>query len=116
MKKTTLFFVLIATCFTFSAYAVTIETLPFESEQLLRSEIISLVGDEIPFEIKNGEEVLSRVCFLLNEANELIIISVHSDREETASLLKRKLGHHTMSVKGIQKGKIFNIRFKFKNA
>ena len=113
MKKTTLFFVLIATCFTFSAHAVTTEIKPFESEQLLRNEIISLVGNETTFEIKNDEEIVSRVCFLLNEANELIIISVHSDREEIASFLKRKLDHRALSVKGIQKGKIFNISFKF---
>ena len=113
MKKATLFFILIAICFTFSAHAVTTETLPFKSEQLLRSEIISLVGDETPFEIQKDEEVVSRVCFLLNEANELIIISVHSDREEVVSFLKRKLDHRALNVKGVQKGKIFNIRFKF---
>ena len=113
MKKVTLFFVLIAVSLTFPAYAANPVNTPSESEKILRSEIISLIGDQTPFEIKTDDNVYSRVSFLLNDANELIVISVHSNREEIKSFLKGKLNHRTLKVKGIQKGKIYNLKFQF---
>lgn len=113
MKKVTLIMLFFVVGLSLPAFASPVENPPLGKDKLLRNEIMNLVGKEVPFKINKNDEVLSRVSFLLNEANELIVISVLSDDPKIKSFLEGRLDNRKLKVKGIQRGKIYNVKFRF---
>ena len=80
----------------------------------LRSEIVSLLGDRIPVEIK--KESSAKVSFIVNRNNELVVISVDSKIYELKSFLKNKLNYKKLNVKGVKKGEIYRMPIKIKQS
>ena len=76
--------------------AVTISTsyantkhLPSKKSNNIRTEIISILGTEVPFAI--DETSTATIVFTINDENEVLIISVDSENKEFSSYAKSKL-------------------------
>lgn len=77
-----------------------------ETKQL-RTEIISMLGDNISIELKQTST--ADISFMVNNKNELVIISIDSDVDELNSIIKRKLNYKKIEVKGTKKGEIYKM-------
>jgi hypothetical protein len=80
----------------------------------LRTEIISLLGDKITLQIIN--ESLAEVAFIVNNKNEIVIISVNSKIDNLNSFVKNKLNYKKRITKGVKKGEFYRMPLKIKQS
>ncbi|WP_405606172.1 hypothetical protein [Polaribacter sp. Asnod1-A03] len=73
----------------------------------LRTEIISFLGDNISLELE--ETTTAEVSFIINNNNEIVIISVSSDIIELNDILKSRLNYKKVDVKNALKGEIYKM-------
>tara|TARA_R110002126_G_scaffold291243_1_gene451269 strand:+ start:187 stop:531 length:345 start_codon:yes stop_codon:yes gene_type:complete len=93
---------------TFSTTATEKESSKIKKE--LRTEIVSMLGKKIQVEVKESSS--AEISFMVNNKNEVIIVSVDSEVNEFNSMVKRKLNYKKINVKGVQKGEIYIIPVK----
>ena len=98
------------TFFTTTAFAVTETT----AKNNLRTEIVSLIGDKSSIELDN-QSIKVNVSFLINEKNQIVILSVDSNNNKVNTFLKGKLNYKEVSASGITKGKIYIMPIKFED-
>ncbi|MBU3011924.1 hypothetical protein KO506_10960 [Polaribacter vadi] len=79
---------------------------------ILRTEIVSMLGNEIQVELEDTTS--AEISFMINNENEVIIVSVDSEVTEFSSFVKNKLNYKKISVKGTKKGEIYRIPVKLK--
>ena len=106
--KTIITVIAISLSTVFSATAT--EKNPSETKKNLRTTIVSILGDEIPLNFK--ENCNAEVSFMVNNENELVIISVDSSMKEFNSYVKSKLNYKKVNVKGTKKGEIYRMPIK----
>lgn len=94
----------------FSANATEKDPSKIASE--LRSEIITILGNKIPLLLNSDAN--AEVSFLINNKNELVVVSVDSKSNEFNSFVKNKLNYKKIVVKGVQKGEIYKMPVKIK--
>ncbi|WP_397446850.1 hypothetical protein [Polaribacter sp. R77954] len=82
--------------------------------QQLRTELVSMLGDKVQVELK--ESTSGEISFMVNNKNEIVIISVDSNVTEFNSLVKRKLNYKKINVKGVKKQEIYIIPVKINAA
>jgi hypothetical protein len=87
-----------------------IEKDPSKVTSELRSEIINILGNKILLELNTSST--AEVSFMINNKNELVIISVDSNLNEFNSFVKNKLNYKKITTKGIQKGEIYKMPIK----
>lgn len=80
----------------------------------LRTEIISMLGSKIDVELKNT--TTAEISFMINNKNEVVIVSVDSKVEEFNSFVKNKLNYKKIDVKGAKKGEIYRVPVKLNAA
>ncbi|WP_405606174.1 hypothetical protein [Polaribacter sp. Asnod1-A03] len=80
-----------------------------ESKEL-RTEIVSFLGDNISIELEKSST--AEVSFIINNNNEIVIISVDSDIKELNSFIKTKLNYKKLDTKGTKKGEIYKMPLK----
>jgi hypothetical protein len=81
-----------------------------EAKTILRTEIVSLLGNH-QFDLE--DTILeARVSVMLNNQNQLIVVSVNSKSETVSNFVKSKLNYKTIDVKGIEKGTIYIVPLK----
>ena len=81
-----------------------------DSKTILRTEIVSLLGTH-SYDL--SKKILeAQVSIMLNNQNELVVVSVSSDNKTVASYVKAKLNYKKVSVKGITKGTVYRIPLK----
>lgn len=83
---------------------------PIESKKILRSEIVSLIGDNIPLEI--NKEVNAEISFVLNKNNEVVIVSVDSHHENLDAFIKSKLNYKKLFTRTAKKGEVYRFNLK----
>lgn len=76
----------------------------------LRTEIVSMLGKKIQLELK--ETSSAEISFMINNKNEVIVLSVDSENKQFSSFVKNKLNYKKITVKGIQKGEIYKLPVK----
>jgi hypothetical protein len=76
----------------------------------LRAEIVSILGNTISLEIKKTST--AEISFMINNKNEIVIISVNSKINKLNSIIKRKLNYKKVDVKGTKKGEIYKMPLK----
>ncbi len=106
MKKLKSFVTILAISLStvFSANAT--ETEPSKTEEL-RTEIVSILGNKISIEVQT--QSTAEISFIINNENEIVIISVYSDITELNAFIKKKLNYKKVEVRGTNKGKIYKI-------
>ena len=82
------------------------EVNPSKTKQL-RTEIVSILGNKISVELNKPST--AEISFLINNQNEIVIISVDSDVDELNTIIKGKLNYKKVHVKGTKKGEIYKI-------
>lgn len=91
----------------FSADAAEIN--PSETKEL-RTEIVSILGNKISIELQKSGS--AEISFMINNQNEIVIISVTSDINELNAFIKKKLNYKKVDVRGMKKGEIYKIPLK----
>ena len=76
------------------------------SNTKLLSELTSLLGD---YYENITDEVNFSVSFMLNNNNEIVVISVNSKVSNMDSFVKSRLNYKKIDVKGIKKGKVYTL-------
>lgn len=97
---------------TFSTNATEKESSKINKE--LRTELVSMLGKKIRVEVK--EATTAEISFMVNNKNEVVIISVDSRVDEFNSMVKNKLNYKKINVKGVKKGEIYRIPVKINAA
>lgn len=73
----------------------------------LRTEIVSMLGKKINLDLTTNST--AEISFMINNKNELVIVSVDSKESGFQSIVKNKLNYKKLSVKGTVKGEIYKI-------
>lgn len=94
-----------ATTFTVSAAEI-------NPTKQLRSQIVSMLGKQIELQIENNDT--AEVSFLINNNNEIVVISVDSKFSTFNSFIKNKLNYRKINTKGINRGEIYKMPVKIK--
>lgn len=81
-----------------------------------RNEIASLIGAEAPTYLTNGKDIKAKISLMLNNNNEVIVVSVDSKSNSVASYVKAKLNYQKIDVKGLKKGKIYTVPLTIKQS
>jgi putative cell wall-binding protein len=88
-------------------YAVNATEVNPSKTKELRTEIVSILGSKISIELNKPST--AEISFIINNQNEIVIISVDSDIDELNAIIKRKLNYKKVQVRGTKKGEIYKI-------
>ena len=80
--------------------------------QELRTEIVSFLGSTVQLDIKKSS--VAEISFMVNNKNEIVVISVDSKEREFQSIVKNKLNYKKIDVKGAKRGEIYRVPVKLK--
>ena len=117
MKKLKLTIMAIALSFaTLTASAMETEPNKKETNQKFRSEIVSLIGTEAPSYLTEGKDVKAKLSLMLNNKNEVIVVSVDSKNTSVEAYVKSKLNYQKIDVKGLKKGEIYKVPLTIKQS
>ena len=72
----------------------------------LRTKIVNLLGQHT---YKLNKQLTADVSLMLNNKNELVIISVDSEDQNINNYVKLKLNYKKINIEGITKGTIYTI-------
>lgn len=100
----------LATTFTTSAT----EGTPSDDKKTLRTEIVSLLGKKLPLEIDKSST--AQISFIVNNKNEVIVVSVDSKHSEFNSYVKSKLNYKKLDTKNIKKGEVYKMPIQLKRS
>ncbi len=81
-----------------------------DSKTILRTEIVSLLGNH-SYDLSD-KTLEAQVSVMLNNKNELVVVSVNSNSETVTNYVKSKLNYKKLTVKGITKGTVYRIPLK----
>lgn len=117
MKKLKRTLTAIAICFFTMSYSTVsaLENEPSKNQQL-RSEIVSLIGNQIPIMLKNNNAINVEISFMLNTKNEIVIINIDADNQLIDAFIKNKLNYQIVKIKGIKKGEIYRLPLVIESA
>ena len=109
--KTIIAVVAISISSVFSATAKTgTEPTSENAKTVLRTEIVSLLGNH-SYDLLD-KTLEAQVSVMLNNQNELVVVSVDSKSETITNFVKIKLNYKKVTVKGISKGTVYRIPLK----
>ena len=88
---------------------------PIEPGDTLRSEIVSLLGDNLTFNLSENEVSID-VIFTVNTYGELIVISTNAPSKSVESIIKKKLNYKKINFKASKPGEMYLLPLKIKNS
>jgi hypothetical protein len=83
---------------------------PTNTNKSLRAELISLLGNNIPLEI--DKSYAAEISFIVNNENEVIVISVDSKVSSFIKYAKSRLNYKKINTKNIKKGEVYRMPIK----
>jgi hypothetical protein len=86
------------------------ENNPTSTNKKLRTELVSLLGNNIPLEIDKSYS--AEISFIVNNENEVIVISVDSKVSSFIKYVKTRLNYKKIYTKNIKKGEIYRMPIK----
>lgn len=99
-----------------SLTATATESGPKSSNSELRTQIVSLLGSEAPSSLTDGQDVKASVSIMLNNKNQIIVLSIDSKSGSVETFVKSKLNYQTIDVKGLKKGEIYRVPLTIKQS
>ncbi|QOD61298.1 hypothetical protein H9I45_02290 [Polaribacter haliotis] len=108
--KTIIAIIAISLSTVFSASANDIDPKTNKETKALRTEIVAFIGNKISIEVE--KITTAEVSFVINNKNEVVVLSVSSKNSELNSFLKKKLNYKKVVAKGIKKGEIYIMPLK----
>ena len=88
---------------------------PVKPNDLLRADIVQLLGDDCPAEFSK-EECTIDVIFTVNSKSELIVLSVNAPNKIAERFIQNKLNYKKVHYKTIKEGELFLLPLKFKKS
>lgn len=82
------------------------------AKKTLRAKIIQLLGNH-PYDLKS-DVLKADVAIMLNNKNELVVVSVESDNDQLDNFVTGKLNYKKVIIKGIAPGTIYKVPVKIK--
>jgi len=114
MKKLNLFLIaLTLVIFNLSATPKNISNLdenPVNPNNNLRTEIVSFLGTDYPFDLENSQTI--EVLFTLNNNQEIIVISTNAQNEKIGNHIKGKLNYKKVNFSTYNEGELFLLPLK----
>jgi len=107
MRKLKSIITIIAICLATTFSTTASEKEPSKITKELRTEIVELLGSKIPIEFKKTEKV--EISFMINNENEIVVISVDSEIADFNTYIKKQLNYKKVKVKGTIKGEVYKI-------
>lgn len=86
------------------------ENNPTNTKTALRTELVSLLGDKIPLE--KNKTYSAEISFIINNKNEVIVISVDSELSGFNKYAKMRLNYKKINTKNITKGEVYRMPIK----
>jgi alkyl hydroperoxide reductase subunit AhpF len=105
MKNLKVFIAIIAMSLATTFSATANEKEPSKINKTLRTELVAMLGDKINLEVNTTDS--SKISFMINNKNEVVVISVATKVDGFQSLVKSKLNYKKINVKGIKKGEVY---------
>ena len=79
---------------------------PIKATAQLQSELVDLMGSEVPFQIENGE-LTAEVLFTVNSKGEVIVIKIVSDNPAAEKHIKNRINYKKVSHRTSKPGEIY---------
>ncbi len=79
---------------------------PIKVTAQLQSELIELMGTEVPFTLENGE-LTAEVLFTVNSQGEVIILKIVSDSPEAEKYIKNRINYKKVTHRTSKPGEIY---------
>ncbi len=79
---------------------------PIKVTAQLQSELIELMGTEVPFTLENGE-LTAEVLFTVNSKGEVIVLQIVSDNPAAEKHIKKRINYKKVSHKTSKPGEIY---------
>ena len=79
---------------------------PIRATAQLQSELIELLGSEVPFQLEEGE-LTAEVLFTVNQNGEVIILEIISENAAAEKHIKRRINYKKVSHRAEKKGEIY---------
>ena len=79
---------------------------PIKVTAQLQSELVELMGTEVPFTLENGE-FTAEVLFTVNSQGEVIILKIVTDSPEAEKHIKNKINYKKVSHRTSKPGEIY---------
>ncbi|MDT0552030.1 hypothetical protein [Urechidicola vernalis] len=110
MKNLKVFISTIALTLFIGSFAYANPSTKTNQKQQLRSELVQLLGNLE--EVNEESEITASVSFIINEKNEVVVISVNSKSSLVREIVKGKLNYKTVKASGIERGEIYSVPLK----
>jgi hypothetical protein len=104
MKNLKLFIAAFALVFAVQVSANTEK--PIKATAQLQSELVHLMGSEVPFQIENGE-LTAEVLFTVNSKGEVIVLKIVSDNPAAEKYIKSRINYKKVSHRTSKPGEIY---------
>jgi len=82
------------------------------AKKALRAKIVKLLGKH-PYDLKT-DVLKADVSIMLNNKNELVVVSVESNNDQLDNFVTGKLNYKKVMIKGIAPGTIYKVPVKIK--
>ena len=79
---------------------------PIKVTAQLQSELVELMGTEVPFTLENGE-LTAEVLFTVNSKGEVIILQIVSENPAAEKHIKNKINYKKVSHRTSKPGEIY---------
>ena len=79
---------------------------PIKATAQLQSELVELMGTEVPFTLENGE-LTAEVLFTVNSQGEVVILKIVSDSPEAEKHIKKRINYKKVSHRTSKPGEIY---------
>ncbi|MDG1572350.1 hypothetical protein OZ410_08485 [Robiginitalea sp. M366] len=117
MKKVPVILAAAALMLTANAFATEGKTKAKSNEaEAPKTEIAAEIGQMLKdhrFVLEDNQELEASVRFVVNEDNQLVVLSVRTQDDRVESYLKAKLNYQDVSEAGLEKGKTYEVPIRF---
>ncbi len=109
MKNLKVFIAIITMSLATAFSATANEKEPSKINKTLRTELVAMLGDKMNLEVSTTDT--SKISFMINNKNEVVVISVATKVDGFQSLVKSKLNYKKIKKGTHEKFKIYNSNY-----
>ena len=114
MKKLKSILSILAICaVTIGASYSNTKNLPSKKSNNIRTEIISILGTEVPFTI--DETSTAKIVFTVNDENEVLVVSVDSENKEFSNYVKSRLHKRKLDSDSLKARTLYTVPIQIRN-
>jgi len=97
-----------------TSFAFNPDPKPNNDKNNLHTQIVKLLGDEIPEYLCDGKQSKTKVYFIVNNKDEIVVVSTDCNNDKMSNYLKGKLNYKKINSKGVKKGEVYIVPLRVK--